>query len=306
MGKTRYTAPLFALLSLLGGSEWILADSLRGSSPLAAASLCCLTAGAALLPFAWSARRRSDGNRCGYIYLTASLGIGVGLIAAPRILLFFVAARAGFAVRAIIFAAVPLMVASWRAGARRMQAPCLGGLTGIALLAANGLNLTWRAAPSLLAVLLASVLIAATLVFAERVWNRTPLPPLAASVCVQLLAAGVVLLLASLAAEPRAWSAYRFVPAGPAWALALGAVSTGAGLLLFFRLLGVLPAVKLASIAWGQILVTTFEAAWLFRQRLDWQMLLGVAVTLGSLVLLLRAETGPDADPLLLRITNGT
>ncbi|MGI8771210.1 MAG: EamA family transporter [Acidobacteriaceae bacterium] len=333
MRQTRSTAALFAVLALIWGSEWMLADSLRGSPPLATGSLRCLAAGAVLLPFAWRARRTLIGNSDGAISLSSNVLIGAGLIAVPEILLILAGTHAGFGDRSAIFAAVPLLVASCRARTRGLQAFCLAGLTGIALFVAAALSLSWRTLPSLLAAVAAALVTAGALLFAEAVWERAPavgsvshtqpnqqpskmsIPSISipAAVCVQLLAAAAVLATASLALERRmgswpmiSWPMISWQP-GSDWALALGAAATCGGYLLFFSLLRVLPAAKLAAVFWGQTLVAAGEAAWLFRQRLDWQMLLGAAVILGSLVLLLRAPDAADSDsdPLILRITGG-
>ena len=328
MRQTRSTAALFAVLALVWGSEWLLADSLRGSPPVAIGSLRCLAAGAVLLPFAWRARLTLIGNSDGAISLSSNLLIGAGLIAVPQILLILAGTHAGFGDRSAIFAAVPLFVASWRARTRGLQAFCLAGLTGIALFVAAALSLSWRTLPSLLAAVAAALVTAGALLFAEAVWARAlvvrsgphtqpnqqpskafiPSISIPAAVCVQLLAAAAVLGGASLALERRAgsWPMISWQPDSD-WALAVGAAATCGGYLLFFSLLRVLPAAKLAAVFWAQTLVAAAEAAWLFRQRLDWQMLLGAAVTLGSLVLLLRAPDAADrdSDPLILRITGG-
>jgi drug/metabolite transporter (DMT)-like permease len=175
---------------------------------------------------------------------------------------------------------------------------------------ADALTLSWRALPALFAVLAAAVVMAATLVFAQSVFGDSASPDsvrnhtirLGGSVCVQMLCAGAILTLRlALPGSTRALhSAWPLRPEA-AWGVALVAAATGGGYLLFFSLLRVLPAAKVAAVQWLQTLVTVAESAWLFRQRPGWQMLLGALVSTGGLVLSLLARE--DADTLILRIT---
>jgi drug/metabolite transporter (DMT)-like permease len=207
------------------------------------------------------------------------------------------------------------MVASWNERTRSLLALCVAGFAGIALVLAEALTLSWRALPGLLAVLGAAVVVAATLVFAQSVFGdsgssqseRNHTVPLAASVFIQMVGAGAILaVIAAVVSLARGGPAQLLrglwpLRADAAWGMALAAMATGGGYLLFFSLLRVLPAAKVAAVQWLQTLVTVAEAAWLFRQRPGWQMLVGALLATGSLVLLLRA--GEDADTLLLRIT---
>jgi drug/metabolite transporter (DMT)-like permease len=311
MHRRGFTGALLLLLAVLWGSQWMLdASLLRGLPPLATGALSCLLAGMVLLPFAWRARGRLRSLRL----LRDSVLIGAGLIAVPQLLLGLAGARAGFADRAAIFAAVPLMVASSSARTRSLLPLCVAGFAGIALVVADALTLTWRALPVLLAVVAAAVVIAAMLVFAQSTFADSALGksvrnhtvPLAASVCIQMLCAGALLAIAALisltsAGSPQVLHGLWPLDADGRWGIALGAMVTGGGYLLLFSVLRVLPAAKVAAVQWLQTLVTVAEAAWLFGQRPGWQMLLGALVAMGSLVLLLQASE--DADRLTLRIT---
>jgi drug/metabolite transporter (DMT)-like permease len=219
--------------------------------------------------------------------------LSLTMIVAPFVLLLGARQHVPSATVAVIFGAMPLLVALLapvlenRRGPRSAMQAELVGLGAIAL--AMGASISAAQAGGAAVVLLAVACVGGSSVVAHR--ELRSLNPVVTS-SLLLGTAAPLLFLASFALErgqPVEWNANAI------GALVFLAVPAGAaGYATYFWLLQQLEAYQVATLQWMQPLVATLESAFFLRQGLSFSMIAGSIVALVTLVMVMRARAEDD------------
>jgi drug/metabolite transporter (DMT)-like permease len=257
--------------------------------PLRGAAARFLLAALLLLPVILLKRLKLPRGRVLGVVLILSLT----MIVAPFVLLLGARQHVPSATVAVIFGAMPLLVALLapvlenRRGPRSAMQAELVGLGAIAL--AMGASISAAQAGGAAVVLLAVACVGGSSVVAHR--ELRSLNPVVTS-SLLLGTAAPLLFLASFALErgqPVEWNANAI------GALVFLAVPAGAaGYATYFWLLQQLEAYQVATLQWMQPLVATLESAFFLRQGLSFSMIAGSIVALVTLVMVMRARAEDD------------
>jgi drug/metabolite transporter (DMT)-like permease len=288
VGRKHWIA--FAALGVVWGTTWVAADTLAEQvPPLRGAAARFLLAALLLLPVILLKRLKLPRGRVLGVVLILSLT----MIVAPFVLLLGARQHVPSATVAVIFGAMPLLVALLapvlenRRGPRSAMQAELVGLGAIAL--AMGASISAAQAGGAAVVLLAVACVGGSSVVAHR--ELRSLNPVVTS-SLLLGTAAPLLFLASFALErgqPVEWNANAI------GALVFLAVPAGAaGYATYFWLLQQLEAYQVATLQWMQPLVATLESAFFLRQGLSFSMIAGSIVALVTLVMVMRARAEDD------------
>ena len=288
VGRKHWIA--FAALGVVWGTTWVAADTLAEQvPPLRGAAVRFLLAALLLLPVILLKRLKLP---CGRV-LGVVLILSLTMIVAPFVLLLGARQHVPSATVAVIFGAMPLLVALLapvlenRRGPRSAMQAELVGLGAIAL--AMGASISAAQAGGAAVVLLAVACVGGSSVVAHR--ELRSLNPVVTS-SLLLGTAAPLLFLASFALErgqPVEWNANAI------GALVFLAVPAGAaGYATYFWLLQQLEAYQVATLQWMQPLVATLESAFFLRQGLSFSMIAGSIVALVTLVMVMRARAEDD------------
>jgi drug/metabolite transporter (DMT)-like permease len=288
VGRKHWIA--FAALGVVWGTTWVAADTLAEQvPPLRGAAVRFLLAALLLLPVILLKRLKLPRGRVLGVVLILSLT----MIVAPFVLLLGARQHVPSATVAVIFGAMPLLVALLapvlenRRGPRSAMQAELVGLGAIAL--AMGASISAAQAGGAAVVLLAVACVGGSSVVAHR--ELRSLNPVVTS-SLLLGTAAPLLFLASFALErgqPVEWNANAI------GALVFLAVPAGAaGYATYFWLLQQLEAYQVATLQWMQPLVATLESAFFLRQGLSFSMIAGSIVALVTLVMVMRARAEDD------------
>ena len=288
VGRKHWIA--FAALGVVWGTTWVAADTLAEQvPPLRGAAVRFLLAALLLLPVILLKRLKLPRGRVLGVVLILSLT----MIVVPFVLLLGARQHVPSATVAVIFGAMPLLVALLapvlenRRGPRSAMQAELVGLGAIAL--AMGASISAAQAGGAAVVLLAVACVGGSSVVAHR--ELRSLNPVVTS-SLLLGTAAPLLFLASFALErgqPVEWNANAI------GALVFLAVPAGAaGYATYFWLLQQLEAYQVATLQWMQPLVATLESAFFLRQGLSFSMIAGSIVALVTLVMVMRARAEDD------------
>jgi drug/metabolite transporter (DMT)-like permease len=288
VGRKHWIA--FAALGVVWGTTWVAADTLAEQvPPLRGAAVRFLLAALLLLPVILLKRLKLPRGRVLGVVLILSLT----MIVAPFVLLLGARQHVPSATVAVIFGAMPLLVALLapvlenRRGPRSAMQAELVGLGAIAL--AMGASISAAQAGGAAVVLLAVACVGGSSVVVHR--ELRSLNPVVTS-SLLLGTAAPLLFLASFALErgqPVEWNANAI------GALVFLAVPAGAaGYATYFWLLQQLEAYQVATLQWMQPLVATLESAFFLRQGLSFSMIAGSIVALVTLVMVMRARAEDD------------
>ncbi len=238
----------------------------------------------------WKRIKLPRGRALGFVLL-----LSVTMIVLPFVLILWAQRHASSVTIAVLFAAMPLLVALLTLddvprGA--MQATVVG-LGGIVL--AMGASFSVSQAAGAAVALLAVAITGASAVLARR--ELRAVNPLVATA---LLSGTVALLLflASMAFE-RGQSA-QWTPSAVGSFTFLGLVAGAPAYALYFWLLQQLEAYKVTTVQWIEPLVALAESALFLRLGLSLNMVAGSVVTLTSLLLVMRARAEDDKNVSLL------
>jgi O-acetylserine/cysteine efflux transporter len=278
--KTRDTAA-FAIISVIWGSMWLAQQSLlttaeQGWFFVAVYGLCAVALtviGTILrLPLATSRERY------------ASAFLGITFIGLPALFGLWAAAHVSSGWLAIIASATPLAVAFLCDAPWPARNAAIGGISGVIITFAGIVHFSLEQFAWGLLALASVVSISFSLIFARK--NLTAIHPVFAS-AIQLAVAALVIGFTGVIASPHAFAAIRNVFAQ--WAELSGVVAGNMiAYSLYFWLLRRISPEKVAAVVWAQLLVSVAEGAILLRPHVDWRIFAGVAVTFGSLLLLVR------------------
>jgi drug/metabolite transporter (DMT)-like permease len=271
---------VFAGLSLLWGSEWLLTASLPTQPPLHVLAIEYGIAAVSLLP--WAIRRRFWQHRmraAGRIVIT-----GMGILCIPQILICAADRMLSPTISLLTLALVPVFLAIT---GRVTISLAVCGFAGVVFLADRGLNisaiqLSWLPLP-----LAAAAVLARALVAAEKQGNVMSIPEV---LFMQFVASASVLCIASpiLEHETITWSV--MVAMGFVIQTALTVVC---GYLLFYWLLGKRGAGSTSMLQWTQPLIVVAESAVLMQSRVLWSDVAGAILVVTAITL---AFSNRDCD----------
>ncbi len=291
----------FALLGLLWGSTWLAADTLaQQATPLRASAVRFLLATLVLLPVIllkrWPMPR---GRELGYLFL-----LSLTMITLPLLLLLWARQQLPSATVTALFALMPLVVIlltpvlEGRLVPNRATPTAIVGLGAIVL--ATGPSFSAAQAGGAAVVFVAVAATGASSLIARR--ELKELNPLVVTAFL-LGPAALLLFAASMVLERGqsfplqvfSWNRDAIV------AVALLGILGGAlPYALYFWLLQKLEAYQLATLQWIQPLVALGEAAIVLRMGYSYSMLAGSVVTLGSVLVVMRARVEDDDTVSLL------
>ena len=280
----------FLALSLVWGSEWMLAASLPAQPALLSTAARYGVAALLLLPWAVRGRlwRRPLHRLAGCALL------GVSILSLPQILIFMSGQGITPAWSLLALALVPVFLA---VSGRGEITTAVCGMAGIVFLIADSLTITARQLPWLLCPFGAALLLAWALAGAtERLQGMS----LVEALFVQFAVAGLVTGLAAMVAERQAmrWSVVQGVGL-----LASAVIATVGGYVLFFTLLARLGPATLSMLQWLQTLVAAAESAVLMHVRPGWEAAVGALLVIVALARAF-ADAGRDRG-VMLQITRG-
>lgn len=253
---------VFAGLSLLWGSEWLLTASLPPQPRLHALAIEYGIAAVCLLP--WAVRRRfwQHGVRSAAGVVIA----GIGILCIPQILICVGGRALSPTISLLALALVPVFLAI---SGRLTISLAVCGFAGVVFLAArsfniSGIQLSWLPLP-----LAAAAVLAWSLVAAEK-QNRVMF--LGEALCIQCVVSASLLCIASplLEHETITWSVMAAI------GFIVQAVSiVVCGYLLFYWLLRKRGAGRTSMLQWTQPLIVIGESAALTQPRLLWSDVAG-------------------------------
>jgi drug/metabolite transporter (DMT)-like permease len=286
----------FAALGVVWGTTWVAADTLAEQvPPLRGAAARFLLAALVWIPVILFKRLKLPRGRV----LGVVLILSVTMIVAPFVLLVWARQHVSSATVAVLYAAMPLLVALLVPGLEGRRVPqsavqaTLVGLGAIAL--ATEASISVAQAGGAAVVLLAVACIGGSSIVAHREL-RTLHPVVTSSLL--LGSAALLLLLASIGLERGQSVEWNGSAIG---AVVFLAVPAGAvGYATYFWLLQQLEAYQVATLQWIEPLVATLQSAFFLRQGLPFSMIAGSVVALVSLVVVMRARAEDD-DTVSLR-----
>jgi probable blue pigment (indigoidine) exporter len=277
---------VFAALGIVWGTTWVAADSLVESVPplrgevarFSVAALLCLPA------ILWKRWELPRGRPLGFVLL-----LSLTMIALPSVLLLWAQPRIPSATVAVLFAAMPLIVAMMnpRVVPRSALQACIVGLGAIVL--AVGALFSLAQAAGAAVGLLAVVSIAVSVLFARRELSRVH--PVVVTALL-LGGAALLLFLAGMVLERRQPAEWNRSAVGSV--IFLAAVGGAPAYAAYFWLLQRLEAYQVVSLQWVGPLVAITESALFLRVGLSFNMVAGALVAVFCLLLVMRARVEDD------------
>lgn len=263
---------VFAGLSLLWGSEWLLTASLPTQPRLHALAIEYGIAAVCLLP--WAIRRRFWQHR-----MRSAAGVvvaGVGILCIPQILIFVAGRTLSPAVSLLALALVPVFLAI---SGRLPISLAVCGFAGVVFLADRSLNISAIRLPWLPLPLAAAAVLAWSLVAAEK---QSEVMSLVEVLFIQCVAAASLLYIVSplLEHETMTWSAM-----AAAGFIIQAVLTVVCGYLLFYWLLGNRGAGPTSLLQWTQPLIVIGESAVLMQPRLLWSDVAGAILIVTAITL---------------------
>jgi putative membrane protein PagO len=282
----------FIALSLIWGSTWAaIRIVVENVPPILSVAIRFVLAFLVMLPIVLVLRPRLPKGREWRIIGALSLV----MIVLPFGLIALAEQRISSGTTAILFATSPLFTA-WmeprmgslpqrRRVSRSTHVALWAGLSGVLLVLSRAISFTGFQLVGAMLVLCVAVLGAATVTFAKSELEGIPLLTVTT---LQFLIASAVLGLMSLLLE-RGQTVTWTRPTVLAMAF-LGVVSSAAGFLLFYWLLGQLRPYQVNARQLLMPVVAIAEGAILLHEPLPWTTVVGTAIILGSLAVAMRTK----------------
>ncbi len=293
---------ILAVVSLLWGSEWLLAETTISIPRFRLLACRSLTAGLFLIPLVIRNRQTTSGLA---VYKSVLLGIVV--IALPTLLL---AMRTDLSpgLIVVLFATIPLIVSVLEEGTGlRNSVALIGGLGGTAFLVRGGLSFSLSQTGSVL-FLLASLIVVSAIFVRAKLWLSIAAIP--ASVMVQMFTTATIFGLCSLV-----WEGPSLLhPASMQWSNVWNAPDFSATIALgifggaiaysgfYWLLLNANPS-QAATVQWLVPVVGVGETAVWLRHLPPWDSAFGGIVAVAS-TLFMFSNSRQDDGPLTLEITS--
>lgn len=292
---TRRHILAYLLLCAIWGSTWLaIRVVVRDVPPLEAAAIRFIAASLLLLVLAFVQRRRWPSDKRQW---NAILVLSMTIMAIPYGLLFWAEQYVTSSMTAVLFSAMPLVVALFtplmmhRSVPRRAVFAMLIALGGLLLLFPSGLNASGRSLLGGFAILLAITLSAWSVVYAKY---RLQEVDAVVSTAMQLLIGSVALF----------WGSWVFEGASQAlWTrdavLALSFLvvfGSCAAFVIYYWLLKTMQPYQLSTISLITPVVAVLEGALLLREPVPLLMVVAIAVVLGSVATVLLSSAEPDRE----------
>jgi drug/metabolite transporter (DMT)-like permease len=288
-------------LCIIWGSTWLaIRVVVRDVPPFEAASLRFLAAGALLLALAVLQKRSWPATREQW---TALLVLSFSIMAVPYGLLFWAEQYVTSSITAVLFSAMPLLVALFtplmmrRTVPRRAVFAMLVAFGGLLVLFYGDLSGSRRSLLGGMAILIAVFLSAWSVVYAKQRLHRVDA---VVSTAVQLLFGSLGLFWATWALESHQQAVWTRTAAG---ALAFLVVfGSCAAFVIYYWLLKKMQPYQLSTISLITPLVAVLEGALLLHEPVPLPMVLAIVVVLGSVatVLFSRPEQENESGKVLL------
>lgn len=291
----------YAALCFIWGSTWLaIRLVVRNVPPLQAAAIRFFTGAILLLAIAAAQKRNRPCTREEW---RAICVLSLSIMAVPYGLLFWAEQYVASSMTAVLFSAMPLLVALFtplmihRTVPRRAVFALLIGFGGLLLLFPSGLTASGRSLAGGFAILLAVVLSAWSVVFAKhRLNNIDPV----VSTGLQLLFGSFALFWATWALEPQRHAIWnRTAVLSMAFLVLFGSC---AAFVIYYWLLKKMQPYQVATISLITPVVAVLEGALFAQERIPFLMVIAIAVILGSVgtVLLAGADEQKKTDRILL------
>jgi drug/metabolite transporter (DMT)-like permease len=223
--------------------------------------------------------------------LAVTLVLSVTMVALPLVLLRWVQPQLPSATVAVLFAAMPLLLSF--PGPRAAMQASIVALVAMAFTLEVSFSLAQAGAAAVVLFAVASIA-ASSLAVRRELSNENPV----AVTAVLLGAAGLLLLLASLAMERGQTVQWNRESMGAL--IYLGGVAGAGAYATYVWLLQRVEAYQATTVQWIQPLVAVMEGAWLLGLRPSLLMIAGAVVTLGCLLVVVRARSEDDDSVSLL------
>jgi drug/metabolite transporter (DMT)-like permease len=296
MTMQRRSIVVFLLVGGIWGSEWIVTRGLD-SPPLGALALRYAMAGCLLSAIALVRGIRFPGQRL----VATSAVTGISFAAAPVLLIAWASGRVSPGLLVLILSMTPLLATLMEGRASGgLLAALVGGVSGTALLASQGLSFALTQWMGAAAAFGAAALIAGSVLWVKRELAVVPVVWLAG---IQLVSAAVVVAPWSWIVEGRSgfdWDR-KLVWTEAALALAGSVVA----LPLYYWLLRQMESFQMTASQWMVVLIGVGEGLLLVREIPGWRMLAGAAILIFSLIALLNAEIGRES-PVTIGLTGAS
>jgi drug/metabolite transporter (DMT)-like permease len=291
----------YAALCLIWGSTWLaIRLVVRDVPPLEAAAIRFFAGAILLLIIAAVQKRKRPVTREEW---QALLVLGLTIMAVPYGLLFWAEQYVTSSMTAVLFSAMPLLVALFtplmihRAVPRRAVFALLMGFGGLLLLFPSGLTATGRSLAGGFAILLAVVLSAWSVVYAKHRLHK--IDPVV-STGLQLLFGSFALIWATWALEPHRQATWnRIAVLAMVFLILFGSC---AAFVIYYWLLKKMQPYQLATTSLITPVIAVLEGALFAREPIPFLMVIAIAVILGSVgtVLLAGADEQKNTDKILL------
>lgn len=291
----------YIALCMIWGSTWLaIRVVVRDVPPLEAAALRFLAAGLLLLALAVAQKRRWPATREQWNALAV---LSLSIMAVPYGLLFWAEQYVTSSMTAVLFSAMPLLVALFtplvmhRTVPRRAVFAMLVAFGGLLMLFYSGLSVGTRSLLGGVAVLLSVLLSAWSVVYAKQRLHHIDA---VVSTALQLLFGSVALFWATWALERNQYGVWTRAAVGAmAFLVVFGSC---AAFVIYYWLLKKMQPYQLSTISLITPAVAVLEGALLLHEAVPLLMVLAIAVVLGSVatVLFSRPEQQNETGKVLL------
>jgi drug/metabolite transporter (DMT)-like permease len=292
----------YAALCAIWGSTWLaIRVVVRDVPPLEAASIRFFAAAVLLLALGLIQGRAWPGDKRQWSALWV---LGLTIMALPYGLLFWAEQYVTSSMTAVLFSAMPLLVALFtpllmhRTVPRRAVFAMLVAFGGLLMLFYTGLSTSGRALLGGLAILVSVVLSAWSVVYAK---NRLHNVDAVVSTALQLLFGAIALFGSTWALEPRRHAQWtRSASLALVFLVVFGSC---AAFVIYYWLLKRIEPYQLSTISLITPVIALLEGALLMHEPVGAPMIAAVAVVLGSVgtVLLSPVERPADAKILMIQ-----
>lgn len=278
----------FSSLCLIWGSTWLaIRVVVRDVPPLRGACVRFLVAAVVLL--VWAAFRK--GWPKGERQWNAILVLGITIMALPYALLFWAEQYVNSSTSAVLYSALPLVVAlltplmTHHTVPRQAVFAMLAAFGGLLILLYSGIPMGGRGLWGGIAILVSMFCSAWSVVYAKgRLQNVDPI----VATALQLISGTVALLWATWALEPHRqahWSKAALLAL-----VFLGIIGSAAAFAIYYWLLQHMQPYQLSTLNLVVPVIAVVEGSVLGRESIPLAMILAMAVVLGSVGVVLRAE----------------
>jgi len=274
----------FLSISFIWGSMWIAQQQLPDPSSQLTFTAITLVLSAIILAIMAAILRLPLPAKREWI---ASAALGITLIVLPYLLSVWASPHLSSSLPTAVAAATPLAAGFFCDTPWRARNASIAGLGGVLLVVGGTISASWNQLPWTIVFLGSTCAIAASLVFLQKQLKS----------CHPIYTAAIELAVASVVLELLSFARSKSMPLGLSWTLILLSVlGSAVASALYFWLLKQVRVDQLTSVVWAQILVAVAESIFLLRPHLDWQILLGAIITVGSTLAL---HSSQSDEPML-------